>query len=82
MEDSRKNPLFIINFNNDRHDDFIGHTQLLGTDTNPSKIWLHWERSLWAQLVWIRSVNFIPSPYEFAALLVATPLKIKDDTRH
>ena len=42
MEDGWKNPFFISNFNNDRPDDFIRHTQLLGTDTNPSKIWFHW----------------------------------------
>ena len=41
MEDGWKNPFFISNFNNDRQDGFIWHTQLLGTDTDPSEIWLH-----------------------------------------
>ena len=82
LEDGRKNPFFISNFNNDRQDGFIQHTQLLGTDTNPSEIWLHWKRSLWTHLMWIRSMNSIPSPYKSAALLVAIPFKIKDDTRH
>ena len=82
MEDGRKNPFFISNFNNDRPDDFIWHTQLLDTDTDPSEIWLHRKGSLWTQLVWIKSVNSIPSPYESATLLVDIPLKIKDDARH
>ena len=36
VEDGRNNPFFISNFNNDRPDDFIWHTQLLGMDTDPS----------------------------------------------
>ena len=40
MEDGRKHPFFIRNFNNARQDSFIWHTQLLGTDTNPAEIWL------------------------------------------
>ena len=61
MENGWKNPFFISNFKSDRSDDFIWHTQLLGVDTDPSEIWLHWKRSFRSQLMWVSFVNSVPS---------------------
>ena len=77
MEDGRRNPFFISNLNNYRQYDFVRYSQLLGTDSNPSEIWLYQKRNLCTQLVRIRPVYSIPSSYESAALLVTIPWKSK-----
>ena len=82
VQDGRRNPFFINNFNNYRQDGFVRNSKILGTDSNPSEIWFHRKRSLRAQLMRIIPVDSIPGSYESAALLATIPLEIKDTAWH